>query len=235
MPPVKEMFDPEVQHPVCLKCKIILCIVIDNKDQAACAGRWMGGGMKKAVAILGSPRKRGNAAKMLDAAVKSAKKAGYEVDFFDLYHIKMDMCRGCMGCKQSGVCVIEDDIAVVRQALLSCDLLIIASPTYFANVTAPVKNMFDRLVGAIMDDNNSTIPKPKLSHRQKYILLVTCNTPFPFDRLGGQSSGCLRNMREFFHISGMKSLGNVVFAGTRGKDQIPQRLIRKIESKISRA
>lgn len=191
--------------------------------------------MKKALAILGSPRKNGNAAKMLNIAVENAKHSGYEIAFFNLYETKIELCKGCMACKRSGVCIIKDDIIPIREVLLACDLLIISSPTYFANVSAPIKNMFDRLVGAIMDDNNSPIPKPKLSHKQKYLLLVTCNTPFPFDRLAGQSSGCLKNMREFFHIAGMKSIGNVVFAGTRGKNQIPKQIIKQIENKIHKA
>lgn len=190
--------------------------------------------MKKAVAISGSPRANGNAAMLLDTAVRCAEKAGYEVSFFNLYDLDIGWCRGCMGCKKTGVCVIQDDIVSIREAILACDLLIIASPTYFANVSAPVKNMFDRLVGAIMDDNNSTIPKPRLSHKQKYLLLTTCNTPFPLDRLGGQSTGCLKSMNEFFHISGMSCIGKVVFAGTRGKDEVPQPIAKKIEKKIRR-
>lgn len=186
--------------------------------------------MKRALAILGSPRKNGNAAKLLDTAIDRAKHAGYEVKKIDLYEQDIGWCRGCMACKKTGICVIEDDIIQIRENLLSCDLVILSAPTYFANVSAPVKNMFDRLVGAVMDDNDNPIPKPKLSAKQKYLLLTTCNTPFPFDRLAKQSSGCIRSMREFFHISGMKCMGTVVFAGTRGKTQIPAHVIRKLKN-----
>lgn len=186
--------------------------------------------MKRALAILGSPRKEGNAAKLLDIAIDRARQAGYEVIKIDLYEQNIAWCKGCMACKKTGICTIEDDIIPIRENLLSCDLVILSAPTYFANVPAPVKNMFDRLAGAVMDDNNSSIPKPKLSAEQKYLLLTTCNTPFPFDRLGGQSSGCIKNMKEFFHISGMKCMGTIVFAGTCKKTQIPPRVISKLRN-----
>lgn len=186
--------------------------------------------MGKALAILGSPRKDGNAAKLLQIAAHAAQQSGYQVDEINLYAQQIAWCRGCMACKKTGICVIDDDIAGIRERLQNCDLVMIASPTYFANVSAPVKNLFDRLVGAVMDDNHSAAPKPKLSPKQQYILLATCNTPFPFDRLAGQSSGCIKNMHEFFHVSGMKCKGKVVFAGTRGKETVPGHIVKKVEN-----
>ena len=76
------------------------------------------------------------------------------------------------------------------------------------------------------------IPKPKLSPKQNYILMTTCNTPAPFDRIAGQSTGCLKAMKEFFHTSGMKPIGKIIFAGTRGKAEIPKAIIKKIDDCI---
>lgn len=188
--------------------------------------------MKKMIAINGSPRRTGNASKMLDIAMQRASQSGYHIESFYLYEMKIAWCTGCMACKKTGICVIHDDIEAIRDSLLACDLAIIVSPTYFANVSAPVKNMFDRLVGAIMDDNNSSIPKPKLSSNQEFILMTTCNTPFPLDKLGGQSIGCLKSMHEFFHTSGMKCRGKITFAGTRGKNHVPEQIVKKIERLI---
>lgn len=185
--------------------------------------------MKKALAILGSPRKEGNAATLLQLAIDEAKQAGYDVEVVDLYQQNIAWCTGCMACKKSGVCIVKDDIVPIREKLLRCNLVILSSPTYFANVSGPVKNMFDRLVGAIMDDNHGPKPKPKLSAKQKYLLITTCNTPFPFNILANQSRQCMKSMREFFHVSGMRCMGTVVFAGTRGKTQIPSGVIKKLK------
>lgn len=188
---------------------------------------------KKVLAILGSPRARGNASKMLDIAIKQAKMQNYEVSRVNLFEKSIANCTGCMKCRENGVCVIKDDAQEICQLLIDCDLVIISSPTYFANVPAPVKNLFDRLAGAVYDDNGSMIPKPKLSSSQQYILMTTCNTPAPFDRLAGQSTGCIRAMKEFFHTSGMKYRGKVIFAGTRKEKGIPASIIRKITKIVS--
>lgn len=183
---------------------------------------------KTALAILGSPRRQGNLGQMLDAAVEAAKQASYTVEYLDLSECRIAPCAGCMGCKKGGVCVIDDDIGAIREALLRSRLVILAAPTYFANIPGPVKTMLDRLVGAVMDDNDGPVPKPRLSKEQEYLLLTACNTPAPFDRLAGQSSGALRAMREVFHIAGMRCRGQVVFAGTRGKTRPPERILRRI-------
>lgn len=189
---------------------------------------------KRMMAIMGSPRRGGTVDSMMNLAVEEAKKAGYRVDVFYLYDLKLEYCKGCMGCKKSGVCVLKDDIGRIRNSLLECDVAVLAAPVYFANVPAVVKNLFDRLVGAVMDDNDSPIPKHRLSRRQKYVLMTACNTPFPFSFLCGQSSGALRAMREFFGVSGMKRAGVVVCAGTRGQKKLPDRAAGKIIRLIHR-
>lgn len=186
------------------------------------------GTKKRMLGILASPRKNGNAAKMLDIAMEKAKNCGYEVCFIDLYQKNITYCKGCMACKKTASCVIDDDIKEIETLLKDCDLVVVSSPTYFANVPAPLKNMFDRLCGVVMDDNHSAIPKPRLSSKQEYILMITCNTPFPFDRLGGQSTGCFKAMKEFFHISGMKFRGKVILANTRNKKEISKAVVDKI-------
>ena len=190
---------------------------------------------KQVLAILASPRKHGNLAKMLDHAIAIAEKKGYEIHFINLYEQNIAYCKGCVRCKTLGSCYLEDDIKPIEKLLKTCDLTIMAAPTYFANIPAPAKNLFDRLVAVIMDDNDSPIPKPLLSKSHRYLLLTTCNTPFPFNLIAGQSTGCLHAMKEFFKTSGMKSLGSVTFAGTRNKTSIPNSVLNKIERKIPNA
>lgn len=42
----------------------------------------------------------------------------------------------------------------------------------------------------------------------------------PFDHLGGQCTGTLKAMNEFFHISGMRKMGQIVFTDTKSKSEI---------------
>ena len=190
---------------------------------------------KKMLAILGSPKDNGNIFKMLNIAMEEAKENGYDVTFINPYEMNISYCKGCVACKKTGTCIIDDDIKIIRDALINCDLVVVAAPVYFANIPGCLKNVFDRLVASVMDDNSSVIPKPKLSPKQKYILMTTCNTPAPFDVFAGQSTGCIKAMKEVLNISGMKYGGKVIFAGTKGKKEIPIKITNKIKKYIKRA
>jgi multimeric flavodoxin WrbA len=46
--------------------------------------------------------------------------------------------------KNGGTCVQKDDFAGIAAKLLSCDVLVLASPVYYYSVTAQMKTMIDR-------------------------------------------------------------------------------------------
>ncbi|WP_040197377.1 flavodoxin family protein [Candidatus Soleaferrea massiliensis] len=185
-------------------------------------------GEKKVLAILGSPHKAGATASMLDYTCKEAMLHGWHVDRINLYEKQIAFCSGCRSCLRTKKCVLDDGITEIARLLKHCDVVILAAPTYWANVPAVVKNMFDRLLGVAMEETK-TFPKPRLSPKQRYILLTACNTPFPFSSLCGQSSGAVHAMREFFKTAGMKCSGKFVFSGAAGRSELPGSLKRKLE------
>lgn len=182
---------------------------------------------KNVLAILGSPHSKGITAAMLDYSIQEAEKAGCSITKINLYEKQLAFCTGCRVCLTSGECVQNDDIQGIISLLHESQIVIIAAPTYWANVPAPVKNLFDRLLGTAMEET-ATFPKPRLSGK-RYMLLTACNTPAPFSWIFGQSRGALRNMDEFFKTAGMKSMGKVVCANTGKTKSIPKRVVRKIE------
>ncbi len=183
--------------------------------------------MKRLLAILGSPHPNGSTAAMLACAAAAAERAGWAVDRVDLYREEIGFCRGCRACIEAGGCVVQDGVQRIARLLQGCDAVVLAAPTYWANLPAAVKNLFDRLLGTAMEETK-TFPKPRLSPRQHYLLLTACNTPAPFDYLCGQSRGAIRAMEEFFHTAGMKRMGRVVFAGAHGRGALPPSLERRI-------
>lgn len=183
---------------------------------------------KKLLAILGSPHKNGSTAAMLNCAIKAASSDGWKVTIIYLYQKKIAFCRGCRTCIKTGKCVIDDDIYEIVESIKTCDMVVLAAPTYWANVPAIVKNMFDRMLGTAMEETK-TFPHPRLSSKQGYLLLTACNTPFPFSYICGQSKGVLRAMDEFFKTSGMKHIGSVTFAGAKGNSELPNRISKKIK------
>ena len=56
--------------------------------------------------ILGSPRKGGNTEVLLDVALEEAQKNGVLTDKVPLKDKSIAPCDGCLGCVQTGKCVI---------------------------------------------------------------------------------------------------------------------------------
>ena len=96
------------------------------------------------VAIYGSPRRNGNTAKLLREAVAGARAAGARVDEIVLRDLKMSPCLEIYSCKQDGECRIRDDFQKVRDLVLSCGGLMLASPIFYYTVSAHTKILMDR-------------------------------------------------------------------------------------------
>ena len=107
---------------------------------------------KQALAILGSPHSSGITATMLKHSVNVAEKAGYAVTKINLYEKNLAYCTGCRACLKTEQCVLKDDIHEITSQLGACQVVILAAPVYWANVPAPVKNLFDRLLGIAMEE-----------------------------------------------------------------------------------
>ena len=167
---------------------------------------------KNILAILGSPRPNGLTASMLKYAISCAEKTGHTVRQLNLYEQNLAYCTGCQACYQTQLCVQQDDIQQIVPMLRQADVIILAAPVYWANVPAPVKNLFDRLLGTAMQPT-ATFPQPRLSGKQ-YLLLTACHTPAPWCWVFNQSRGAFHNMEEFFKTAGMRPLGKVVCANS---------------------
>lgn len=164
---------------------------------------------------------------MLNLAIHEAEQAGYAVTKINLYEKELSFCTGCRICMDTHICVQKDDIQEIALLLHKSQLVILAAPVYWANVPAPVKNLFDRLLGTAMEETD-TFPKPRLWGKQ-YIILTSCNTPAPFSWIFGQSRGALRSMDEFFKTAGMKAAGKVVCTNAKNKKELSKRITKKIE------
>lgn len=183
---------------------------------------------KRLLAIAGSPHKNGVTSKMLECTVEAAQNNGWKVDRIDLYDKKISYCNGCRSCLITGECVQKDDIREIAALLKKCDTVALAAPVYWANIPAVVKNLFDRLLGTVMEETKA-FPKPRLSSKQRFIFLTACNTPFPFSWMCGQSRGAIRSVKEFFKTAGMRCGEIVVCENTAEKKELPGRTVRKIQ------
>ncbi|MCL1787821.1 MAG: flavodoxin family protein [Defluviitaleaceae bacterium] len=94
--------------------------------------------------ISGTPRKGGNSEILLDAALAPFAEAGWGVKRILLSEKQVEMCMGCEACAENGGCVIHDDMAEIYDAFAACHAMIIAAPSYWRNVPAQLKAVFDR-------------------------------------------------------------------------------------------
>lgn len=181
----------------------------------------------KIVAIQGSYRENGLTTSMLKYAVDKVKRMGHEVTYINLFEKKIDFCKGCRKCLETGECVFKnDDIHEITRHIKNADIIILAAPVYWGNMPAIVKNLFDRLSGASMMETKS-FPKPRLEGK-RYIFFTACNTPMPFAKWCGQSSGIIRVVREYFKTSGIKCIGTVVCDNTGINKEVSVGKINKI-------
>lgn len=99
----------------------------------------------KLLIISSSPRKEGNSARLCLELERGAKEAGHEVVTLHIAPMKIQPCRGCEYCRSHNhQCVQKDDMAVILSELSKADIVAVATPVYFYNVSAQLKLFFDR-------------------------------------------------------------------------------------------
>ncbi len=101
---------------------------------------------KKVLILSGSPRKGGNSDILCDEFARGAREVGHEVEKICVAEKDIRYCRACYACRDTGKCIIEDDMAEVLQKMIDADVLVLASPVYFYSIDAQLKALIDRTV-----------------------------------------------------------------------------------------
>jgi len=92
----------------------------------------------KVVAFNGSARKDGNTAILVNTVFKELKKEGIKTELVHLAGKKIRGCTACGKCfeNQDKRCAFKGDVANdCIEKMLEADGIILASPTYFADVS----------------------------------------------------------------------------------------------------
>ncbi|MFC2020087.1 flavodoxin family protein [Chloroflexota bacterium] len=98
----------------------------------------------KAIAISGSPRKKGNTEILANHTLKAIAEEGIKTELIGLAGLDIRPCTACMVCKDEEKCPINDDLWPIYQKMKAADALILASPVYFGSATANIKALMDR-------------------------------------------------------------------------------------------
>ncbi len=112
--------------------------------------------MTSVIAILGSPRRKGNSATLAENVISGAKSMGAMVDTYFLHGMDIEPCDACGICREdmNAECVINDDMQKLYPKLRQADALVIASPIYWFTVSAQTKLFMDRCYALGVSEGN---------------------------------------------------------------------------------
>ena len=101
----------------------------------------------KVVAFNGSARKNGNTAMMIGYMFEELHKEGIDTEMVQLAGEHPHGCIACYQCfkKKDGRCIVDVDcINGCVEKMVAADGIVLASPTYFADVSTEMKALIDR-------------------------------------------------------------------------------------------
>lgn len=100
----------------------------------------------KVLAINGSARKDGNTAILIKKVFEELEAEGIATEMIQLSGKKIRGCAACYKCFESKDrrCSVKDDLNEIIAKMDEADGIILASPTYFADVTSEMKAVIDR-------------------------------------------------------------------------------------------
>lgn len=117
----------------------------------------------KIVVLEGSPHKKGSSNMLAEQFIRGAKENGHSVEILDAAHMNLHPCIGCDRCGMNGECVHKDDNVMIRDALLSSDMVVFVTPIYYFGMSAQLKMVIDRFYSYTM----------KLSDKRLKSVLIT--------------------------------------------------------------
>ncbi len=70
--------------------------------------------------------------------------SGISVERYVLGELHINYCRGCRTCETERACVQRDDMDHLLRGILAADIVLLASPSYWGDVTGQMKVFIDR-------------------------------------------------------------------------------------------
>lgn len=95
--------------------------------------------------LQGSPRKKGNCVYLLNRFLAECENRGAQTEVIQTDGLDIQPCRELVVCEKKGFCPLKDEMepriyGLIRRA----DVVVLASPVFFYNVSAQAKILIDR-------------------------------------------------------------------------------------------
>ena len=115
----------------------------------------------KVLVLNGSPRPKGETARMVAAFCEEAGAHGHDVKVFDVCKMDIHGCIACEFChgKGAGRCAQRDDMEKIYVELADTQMLVLASPIYYHGISGQLKCVIDRFYSALYPKAPKTLSK----------------------------------------------------------------------------
>ena len=115
----------------------------------------------KILVLNGSPRPNGDTARMCYVFIKEAKAKGHDAEIINVCQKNIKGCMACEYCHGAGngSCIQKDDMEEIYAQLKDCEMLVLASPIYYHNISGQLKCVIDRFYAVLYPKAPETLKK----------------------------------------------------------------------------
>ena len=164
------------------------------------------------LAILGSPRRRGNSDTLAFEFLKAAAGSGHGHTILIPTELGIAPCDGRNRCFSDGLCVIRDGMNDVYDRVLDAPYLLIATPVYFMGPPGSLKAFIDRFQAvwarsAILGRFDPDSPERRSGHKV-FAILVGATEDKP-----GMYRPTRSIIKAFSNVIGFEYTGDITATG----------------------
>jgi multimeric flavodoxin WrbA len=161
--------------------------------------------------LQGSPRKKGNTSFLLSAFLQAAERRGAVTQTIQVVERNILPCKEYVVCEKKGYCPIDDDMAAEIYGLLrQAEVVVLASPIFFYNMTSQLKALVDRCQTFWARKYRLKLSDPLKATRRGYLLSVGATK--------GKNlfEGLQLTAKYFFDAIDARYEGSLVYRGIEG-------------------
>lgn len=142
----------------------------------------------KILAFMGSPRKNGNTARLLNC-IKEALSETDEMEIVSLTDFKINGCTGCSFCQNDMEhyrCIQQDDVNMLLNKIINADCVLYGTPLYGHNYSGQLKVFLDRHIPLFkfVSGKDKAVNEMKIVsaiEKKPAALVVSCQGPAEYN------------------------------------------------------
>ena len=132
----------------------------------------------KIMTVFGSPRAKGNTAKVLEWVEEQLEADGHQVDRANVVDYRVAGCVECYSCKSGDaeLCAIDDGANGLYRRMIEADAVLLAAPLFCWGFPAQMKGLIDRMF-CLADEAAENADYDTRIKGKSFALLVTAAGP----------------------------------------------------------